>query len=85
MQVVAATSDYEGKTMMLGHVLILDSCSGVVMHSMSTKLQPCHPKVLEPPSALVERFMATWRSVSLCECCLLPAYIRAWFAFAWRC
>jgi len=52
----------QGQTMMFGHMVLLDCISGAVRFSMSTRLQACHPKVLDPPpssatSVLLDRFM----------------------------
>ena len=47
---------------MFGHMLLLDCITSAVRYSMSTRLQPCHPKILVPPagsctSVLLDRFM----------------------------
>eukprot|EP00802_Teleaulax_amphioxeia_P003590 Tamp_03593.p1 GENE.Tamp_03593~~Tamp_03593.p1 ORF type:complete len:351 (-),score=72.63 Tamp_03593:1796-2848(-) len=64
--VVTATGQDQGQTMMFGHMLLLDCITSAVRYSMSTRLQPCHPKVLVPPpgsctSVLLDRFMEMWR------------------------
>lgn len=47
---------------MVGHLLLLDLCSGAVLHRLSTKIQPCHPHVLAAPSPLAKRFAASWQA-----------------------
>ena len=47
----------EGGTMMVGHLVLLDCCNGAVLHSLSTRVQPCIINVLRPPSLLIHRFM----------------------------
>jgi len=61
--------------MMFGHMLLLDCITSAVRYSMSTRLQPCHPKVLVPPpgsctSVLLDRFMVVpcCCSASACAC-----------------
>jgi hypothetical protein len=47
---------------MVGHLLLLDLGAGAVLHRISTRIQPCHPLVLAPPSPLAARFAASWQA-----------------------
>ena len=65
-----AADQGQGQTMMFGHMLLLDCITSALRFSMSTRLQPCHPKVLVPPpgsstSVLLDRFMVVLVSPSL--------------------
>jgi len=45
---------------MMGHLLLLDVCTGSLQHRMSTKVQSCHPHLLQQ-SGFVQRLRDTWR------------------------